>query len=363
MLLQLQQVSILQFKNYPKISFSFTERIVGICGNNGIGKTNLLDAIYYLCFTRSYFSKADIAHVLHGAQGFRISGQFKTDPSTLIEAICILRETGKKEFLLEGEAYEKFSHHIGKFPCVFIAPDDVLIITGASDERRHYLDTLLCQLDIKYLQQLVGYNKVLQQRNSYLKSVVEKTLVDKSLLEVYDQQLCIHGQYIFEQRNMFLQQLIPSIQLFYTRIAGSNEGIDIKYESALQHQPFDILLKQNRDKDLLLQRTTQGIHRDDLDILLNEQAFKSTASQGQRKSLLFALKLAEFEILKENKGFPPILLLDDVFEKLDEQRMQNLLNWVCVQNTGQIFITDTHCERLQQGLKEMGLKFQLILLR
>jgi DNA replication and repair protein RecF len=354
----------LQFKNYPQASFRFSNRITGISGNNGMGKTNLLDAIHYLCFTKSYFSKADAQHVLTGAQGFRIAGQVQTgdEKDGLVEAICILRETGKKEFLLDGVAYEKFAQHIGKFPCVFIAPDDVQIITGNSEERRRFIDALLCQLDGRYLQQLMSYNKVLQQRNSYLKGL-SVDAADLQLLGVYERQLVDHGNYIFEQRRLFLQKLVPLVKSFYEKIAGISEDIDLLYESAMLQAPFETLLLQNRNRDILLQRTTQGIHRDDIGLLLGGQPFKSIASQGQRKSLLFALKLAEFEILREEKGFPPILLLDDVFEKLDAQRMQNLLEWVCVQNTGQVFITDTHTGRLEQVLAELKQPYQIIELK
>ncbi|MEP6748525.1 MAG: DNA replication and repair protein RecF [Bacteroidota bacterium] len=355
-------MSLLQFKNYPQAAFTFTERIVGICGNNGMGKTNLLDAIHYLCFTKSYFSKADAQHVLNGAQGFRVAAKFESSfpgDDVTIEVICILRENGKKEFLFEGIPYEKFAHHIGKFPCVFIAPDDVQIITGASEERRRFIDGLLCQLDAVYLQNLISYNKVLQQRNGYLKSL-QGVAGDNQLLDVYDRQLIDHGNYVFEQRKLFLQKLVPLVKAFYKKIAGVDEDIHISYESALLQSVFNVLLTQNRNKDILLQRTTQGIHRDDLSLSLHEQAFKSIASQGQRKSLLFALKLAEFEILKESKGFPPILLLDDVFEKLDEQRMHNLLTWVCVQNKGQVFITDTHKDRLENALTALQQPYQVI---
>jgi DNA replication and repair protein RecF len=330
-LLQLNSISLLHFKNYPQASFTFTERIVGICGSNGMGKTNLLDAIHYLCFTKSYFGKTDAQHVLNGAQGFRIAGKLipgtarENIPQNETEAICILRETGRKEFLLNGEPYERFAHHIGKFPCVFIAPDDVQIITGASEERRRFTDALLCQLDALYLQHLMNYNKILQQRNGYLKSLASAKTADQQLLDVYDSQLIIHGNYVFEQRQLFLQKLVPLVQSFYEQIAGIHEDVNIVYESSLLQFSFDTLLKQYRGKDLLLQRTSQGIHRDDLMLTLTEQPFKSIASQGQRKSLLFALKLAEFEILKESKGFPPFLLLDDVFEKLDGQRMRSLL--------------------------------------
>ncbi|MEO5593206.1 MAG: DNA replication and repair protein RecF [Chitinophagaceae bacterium] len=368
-MLQLNSISLLHFKNYPQASFTFTERIVGICGSNGIGKTNLLDAIHYLCFTKSYFGKADAQHVLNGAMGFRIAGKIipvqsgSNVPGDEAEVICILRETGRKEFLLNGEQYEKFAHHIGKFPCVFIAPDDVQIITGNSEERRRFTDVLLCQLDAFYLQHLMSYNKILQQRNNYLKTLAGPKMADHLLLDVYDSQLITHGNYAFEQRRLFLQKLVPLVQSFYERIAGISEEVNIVYESALLQNTFDVLLKQCREKDLLLQRTTRGIHRDDLNFTLQGQPFKSIASQGQRKSLLFALKLAEFEILKENKGYPPFLLLDDVFEKLDQQRMHNLLTWVCVQNRGQVFITDTHKERLDNALKDLGEAYQVIELK
>ena len=352
-------ISLFQFKNYREASFAFPERVTGICGLNGRGKTNLLDALHYLCFTKS-----DAAGVLEGAQGFRIAGQLQQD-GQLHELACVLRPplatgTARKEFSVDGEAYERFSHHIGKYPCVFIAPDDVQIITGGSEERRRYLDTLLSQLDAPYLQHLMDYNKILQQRNSYLKALADSRSADTGLLDVYDLQLAGHGNYVFEQRARFLQKLLPLVNGFYERIAGSSENIGLAYESALLQTGLADLLRRRREKDLLLQRTTQGIHRDDLGISLRGLPFKATASQGQRKSLLFALKLAEFDLLKEAKGFPPVLLLDDVFEKLDEQRMYNLLRWVCVQNTGQIFITDTHRERLESALVEMHQPYCII---
>ena len=352
-------ISLFQFKNYPQASFAFPGRITGICGLNGRGKTNLLDAIHYLCFTKSYFTRSDGPNVLEGAQGFRIAGQVQQADRQL-ELTCVLRETGRKEFAVDGEPYERFSHHIGRFPCVFIAPDDVQIITDGSEERRRFLDALLSQLDAPYLQHLMDYNKIMQQRNSYLKALSENRATDSSLLDVYDQQLTDHGQYVFEQRRSFLQQLLPLVNRFYEQIAGSNEQIGLAYESALLQTGLADLLRQRRNQDLLLQRTTQGIHRDDLIISLREQPFKTTASQGQRKSLLFALKLAEFELLKSFKGFPPVLLLDDVFEKLDERRMHNLLHWVCVQNQGQLFITDTHRERLEAALAEMQQPYHII---
>jgi DNA replication and repair protein RecF len=358
-LLRIKNISPFQFKNYKQASFSFTERIIGICGSNGIGKTNLLDAIYYLCFTKSYFSKSDQLNVNNGSAGFRIEGKFELDGKEQ-QVVCILRETGKKEFSVNEELYEKFSAHIGKFPCVIITPDDVQIIMDGSEERRRFIDTLLCQLDEKYLQQLINYNKILQQRNSLLKSLAENKNRNNNLLEVYDEQLIKPGDYIFYHRKKFLKNLLPLIKKLYTEIAGREEPIELIYNSQLLQSSFENLLNQFREKDILLQRTNTGIHKDDIEITLNEHPFKNSASQGQRKSLLFAMKLAEFEMLKKEKGFSPILLLDDVFEKLDEERMYNLLDSVCVKNDGQIFITDTHSERICKHFEKLSVKYQLI---
>ena len=358
-MLRIKEISLLQFKNYEQTSFRFEGRIIGICGNNGVGKTNLLDAIYYLCFTKSYFSRSDQQAVFKGASGFRIQGEFDEDGQPA-SVVCILRGNGKKEFLADGVAYEKFSRHIGRFPCVIIAPDDIQIITGASEERRRFLDALLSQLDPVYLQNLIEYNKVLQQRNGFLKSQTERRLTDKHLLEVYDEQLIGPGTWIFERRRAFLQTLLPLAGRFYTEIAGVEEPLALTYVSALLHAPFRRLLRENQEKDLYLQRTGSGIHRDDIDIVFAGVPFKTMASQGQRKSLLFALQLAEYETLREAKGFAPLLLLDDVFEKLDENRMHNLLDRVCLQDNGQVFITDTHPERIQREMDKIGVSVQLI---
>lgn len=352
-------ISLVQFKNYSHSSFRFSHRIVGICGNNGIGKTNLMDAIHYLCFSKSYFGKTDSANTMLGCQGFRIEGQGSQSDQPF-KIVCILRETGKKEFLLNDEAYNKLSHHIGRFPCVMIAPDDTQLITDGSEERRKFLDTIISQLDAEYLQQLIVYNKVLQQRNSLLKQFAESGRKDESLLDILNRQLEVPCNYIYQKRKDFLEGFIPIVQSFYEKIAGSKEHCGMVYESQLNTRSFSELLKLVRDKDLLLQRTNAGIHKDDIDFLLNEHSFKSVASQGQRKSLLFALKLAEFEVLKQQKGFPPILLLDDVFEKLDDKRMHNLLDWVCCENQGQVFITDTHEERLRASLEQLKQEYQII---
>lgn len=295
----------------------------------------------------------------YGAQGFRIEGEFEVNDECE-KAVCILRETGKKEFFWHEALYEKFSAHIGKLPCVIIAPDDVQIITAGSEERRRFIDALLCQLDAKYLQSLMDYNRTLQQRNSLLKALAERKQHDHHLLDVYDEQLVKTGTYVFEERKRFSENLLPLVKKFYVEIAGADEPVDIKYESQALSSSFENLLKQFREKDLMLQRSSIGVHKDDIDISMNGQSFKSFASQGQRKSLLFALKLAEFEILKNEKGFAPLLLLDDVFEKLDESRMQNLLRRACIENSGQVFITDTHGERIKSHFERLSIKYQLI---
>lgn len=367
-MLQFRQLTIFQFKNYQHRSFSFTERVVGICGKNGVGKTNLLDSIHYLCFTRSYFTRSDANNVRHGHSGFRLDGEVDHDGNPE-KVVCVFRENGKKEFSVNGDAYEKFSHHIGRYPCVVIAPDDAELVTGDSRERRAFLDALLSQLDATYLQQLIVYKKVLDQRNATLKSFAESGRRNDALLDVLDEQLVKPADYIFKKRNDFLFGFLPRVKHLYQEIAGES-GIEISnqeqedmrllYESQLHLAAPGELLRANRQRDCLAQRTTAGVHRDELDIRSGEQAFRNIASQGQRKSLLFALKLAELEVLKKEKGFAPLLLLDDVFEKLDEDRISNLLHKVSVENDGQVFITDTNEKRLRNQLEELGVAFQVI---
>jgi len=337
---------------------------VGICGLNGKGKTNLLDAINYLCFTKSYFSKSDALNILFGAVGFRLEGELHNRgvAAKVTKIVCIYRSLLKKEFYLDDLAYEKFSHHIGKFPCVMIAPDDIEMITGGSEERRKFLDTLISQVDAEYLQQLIVYNKVLLQRNSFLKNEAFQANFDQQLLDVFDRQLIQPGQYIHAKRKQYGDMLIPLVQEFYRDISGKEERIRLEYISALNSGDFAELLRGSRQKDILSQRTNSGIHKDEITFYLNDNIFKNTASQGQRKSLLFACKLAEFRILGDSKGSPPFLLLDDVFEKLDQVRIKNLLQYVCKENTGQVFITDTHRERLQEALAEFADDVQVIAL-
>lgn len=358
-LLRCAHISLLQFKNYASARYRFEENLVGICGPNGSGKTNLLDAIHYLCFTRSYFNRSDQAHVQHGTQGFRIQGNMEKS-GVLESAVCILREEGRKEFSVDDSPYKKFSEHIGRYPCVVIAPDDVQLITGSSEQRRAFLDSMLSQLDATYLKQLIVYTRVLQHRNSFLKAARDGHQRDLSVLDALDEQLSTAGTYIYQARAGFCKEFLPKVITRYRAIAQKEEPVTLHYDTELGTATLAELLKNTRQRDLVVQRTSAGIHRDDLEFCMAGAPFKTTASQGQRKSLLFALKLAEVDIILEQKGHYPILLLDDVFEKLDEQRIQNLLQTVAAEKDMQVFITDTDCERLQTHLAQTGRPYQVV---
>jgi len=328
---------------------------------NGKGKTNLLDAIYQLCFTKSYFGKADSMVATFGKSGFSITGTFiKNDQSQVIS--LLLRESKKKELLVDKELISPFSLHIGKLPLVFIAPDDTDLITGSSEVRRKMIDTILSQINRDYLKNLINYNKILEERNSYLKRLSLGEPIDDTLMDAFDHQLVDFGVYIIETRLDFFSAFIPITLANYAIISNELEKPSLRYVLSAEKESYLEKLKKNRQRDILLQRTTIGIHKDEMEILLNEIGFKLTASQGQRKSMLFALKLAEFTMLKSHFGFEPILLLDDVFEKLDHERLLQLLNWVCVKNNGQVILTDTHPERVQRLLDEINVPYQSIIL-
>ena len=293
-----------------------------------------------------------------GNQGFRIDGTFNKKADQL-EIALLLRENNKKELKVDGEVISPFSSHIGRLPIVFIAPDDVVLITGGSEERRKLIDTILSQTNPAYLTALIQYGKVLQERNKYLKSQ-EMDGIDFTLLDTFDHQLSTLGSQLINWRKTFFEDFIPTVNRLFAFISGGQELPELVYapSTSVERYKQDMLL--SRQKDLILQRTSVGVHKDDLDITMNGMPFKQMASQGQRKSMLFALKLAEFEFLKSVIGFEPILLLDDVFEKLDQNRFEKLLEWVCKNNNGQVFLTDTHKERIKAALDQFDLTYHLI---
>lgn len=354
-MLRLKHINLTQYKNYEYYNLTVNHNILGICGKNGRGKTNLLDAVFYACFTKSYFTSTDQLCTKKGFTGFRIEVDFTLEEVSQ-KIVCIYRG-GKKEIYLNDEPYEKFSEHIGKFPVVMIAPDDIELIIEGSEVRRKFIDTMISQLDADYLKHLIAYNKILTQRNSLLKLWFHAP--DNALLDILDQQLIPVGNFIFNKRKAFLEKFTELTGKYYHLISGESYQPEIKYYSQLLHASFEDLLKQNRDKDLMLQRSNAGTHKDDLIFLLEDAPFKNIASQGQKKSLLFALKLTEYEIIRSEKQHC-ILLLDDVFEKLDAHRITNLMNWVCKECDGQVVITDTHRERLEASFKKAGVESQII---
>lgn len=361
LMLHLHNISLYQFRNYSQKKLGFTKRITAFCGSNGSGKTNLLEAIYYLSFAKNYFSRTEGLNVQHGLAGLRLEGDY-TIYNEAVTITHIIRENNKKEFAWNGEEYKKLSHHLGKIPCVMVTPDDTELLTGNSDERRRFIDIILSQLNPDYLQNLIDYTKLLQQRNSLLKQseLNGRMVIDENLLAVLDNQIAHKGDAIYAVRKLFLKDFLLKVAAYYVSISGKDDFIKLTYNSPLHIQNMSQLLKDNRQKDFLLQRTTSGIHRDDIEILKGSTSFKTEASQGQRKTLLFAMKLAEWHTLKEAKGIDPILLLDDVFEKLDADRMEHLLFTVCKENNGQVFITDTHFDRLKEHFDKLDIDVDLI---
>ncbi len=351
-------ISLFQFRNYIERQFRFSENIIGITGKNGTGKTNLIDAIYYLSFTKSAFSKPDVQSTHVDGIGWRIEGNYKKFEKHH-HLKCILRETNRKEILVDGNLIPKFSNHIGQYPAVCIAPDDISLVNEGGAERRRFLDTLLSQINTDYLRTLVIYQKLLDQRNKLLQEHLSLGNIDNTLLEVIDMQLSESGEKIFIERRRFLEIFFPLVAIAYQSISGSNEKLTFRYQSHQVDGQFANQLNQYRNRDLASGRTNRGPHKDDIVVESGSFLFKNIASQGQRKSLLFAFKIAEIQTLSNKNNFAPILLLDDIFEKLDAGRVENLLANLCNGNM-QVFITDTESERLQKALKSIQQSFQMI---
>lgn len=337
-------------------------------GQNGMGKTNLLDAIYYLCMCKSHFKTSDKHITKHEADFFRLEANFVSGDTKetlrVDKIIAKVQARKRKEFEWNKAVYDRLSDHIGRFPVVMIAPDDTLMAMEGSEERRRFLDNTLCQLDNQYLTHLMHYNKVLSQRNKLLKQFAETRTFDKILVQSYDVQLLPSANYIYQKRQEWMTNFEPIFVDYYNQISGEREAVKCIYQSKLSETDFESLLNENLERDRILQRTTMGIHKDDLKFVFNEVAVKQFASQGQLKSYILALKLAQYELLRQEKGIAPILLLDDIFDKLDESRVQHLLELLIQKKEfGQVFITDTHENRVTEIIEKFGVSFGKFIVR
>ena len=348
---QVKQTKLTNYKNYAFQAFDFSEKLNFIVGKNGVGKTSLLDAIYYSCFTKSYLTSSDLLVANLSADFFRIETIFLLNNDNQIVEIKYLKQE-KKEVFVNKAKIEKQAEFIGKFPCVIITPDDNQLILGTSELRRKFMDATLSQFSAEYLTNLIVYNKILVQRNALLKSFYENRTFDKSLLEVYNQQLVKCGKLVFEYRQSFLAKFIPVFKNVYRQIFDGNEDVKITYQSDLLTNEFEELINNSENQDRNAQRTTKGIHTDDLVLELNDFPIKKIGSQGQQKTFLLSLKLAQYELLKMEKEIKPLLLLDDIFDKLDATRIAKIFQLVHGDTFGQVFISDTDEERVKLFIAE-----------
>ena len=348
----LDRILLYQFKNYEELELHFSKTMNCFIGENGSGKTNVLDAIHYLCTTRSYFQAVDSACIRFDAQQSSITGDFLREDSE--EHIVIaLRRNQKKVVKRNFKEYDRLADHIGKFPCVMITPYDIELIWEGSEVRRKFLDTTLSQCSSEYLTAWGGYQRALQQRNALLKSEGGKVCTPADA-EPWDMQLVFFGEKIFRLRKEFVEAFKANLLSVYQQISGGLEQIDLEYTSDVADIDYTTLLRQNWERDIYLERTSKGVHRDELQFSIHGQPLKRFASQGQQKSFLIALKLTQYLYMREQLGLKPILMLDDLFEKIDEQRLGRILAWLKEQEMGQMFITDTHSDRIPALLKQQG---------
>jgi DNA replication and repair protein RecF len=346
----LKKLSLINYKNFDSENFEFDHKINCFVGQNGIGKTNVLDAIYHLSFGKSYFNPIATQNIKHGEDFFVIEGSFEKNEREE-KIVCSLKKGAKKVIKKNSKAYDKLSDHIGFLPLVIISPSDRDLITEGSETRRKFIDGVISQSDKSYLQTLLKYNKILAQRNSLLKYFAANQTFDKTTLSVYNEQLDGYGSEIFNKRIAFLETFIPIFKEQYKVISGDNENVSLVYDSKLLNDSLLHLFDKNIDKDRALQYTSVGIHKDDLNFNLGEYPIKKFGSQGQQKSFLIALKLAQFHFIKAQAKTNPILLLDDIFDKLDENRVSHIISLVNDKNFGQLFISDTHADRTETVIK------------
>ncbi|TCC94427.1 DNA replication and repair protein RecF [Pedobacter frigiditerrae] len=348
----LKNITLLNFKNYSSAELTFAKTVNAFVGNNGAGKTNLLDAIHYLCLCKSYFNPIDSQQIKTSEDLFLIQGDF--DRKEKNEKItCGLKRNQKKSFKRNKKEYDKLANHIGLFPLVMISPYDVNLIMDGSEERRRFIDNVISQTDASYLDELIIYNKHLLNRNALLKQVAVTRKLDITLLQILDEQLILSGNKLYEKRKQFLSDFIPLFNKHYSYITDDAEQVSLSYQSQLNDQPFNDLLINSIEKDRILERTTTGIHKDELLFAIGDMPLKKFGSQGQQKSFLIALKLAQYSYLQQFKGFKPLLLLDDIFDKLDDLRVHKLMEMVSHHDFGQLFITDTGKERVLSVFNEI----------
>jgi DNA replication and repair protein RecF len=354
----LKKLSLTNFKNYDQTDLEFSPKINCFVGNNGVGKTNILDAIHYLSLTKSFFNNIDSISIRHGEDFFIISGLFVVNKDE-DQIFCAFQKQKKKTLKKNGKEYQKLSGHVGKYPVVMISPADSALISEGSDERRKFLNKIISQYDTEYLDSVLNYNKALQQRNRLLKDFNAAGNFDMDSLTIWDSQLVRYGSYIHKERNLLVNDLIPVFQENYSMISSGKEKVRLQYISHLSGGNFGEILINSVTKDRFLEYTTAGIHKDDLLLEMNDFHVKSLGSQGQQKSYLVALKLAKFDYIKRRSGFPPILLLDDIFDKFDAERVEQIIRLVGNDRFGQIFITDTHQSRLHEILSSHNTDYRL----
>lgn len=358
----LKNIKLSNFKNYGEVEISFSHNVNCFVGNNGVGKTNLLDAIYYLSFTKSYFNSADNQNIKYNESFFAVHGNYVFgDTKEPQHVSCIQKRGQSKQVKYNKKLYSKISEHIGKIPLVMISPYDQDLIQGGSEVRRKFLDGVISQIDNLYLEELLQYQKALEQRNKLLKRFYEDRYFDEAMLQLWDEQLVRLGMPIYEKRNIFLAKFIPIFNKYYAMISAVEEPVLIDYESQLHNETFIDLLRNSWTKDAYTQYTTVGVHKDDLNFKIGEEAFsiKKFGSQGQQKTFVLALKLAQFEYIANNRNLKPILLLDDVFDKLDILRVKQLINLVGSERFGQVFLTDTQQGRVETIFEESPIEHKI----
>lgn len=356
--MHLKKLSLFNFKNFESQTFDFQEKVNCFVGDNGVGKTNVLDAIYYLSFGKSYFNSVATQNIRHQQDFFMIEGEYElNDRNETI--VCSLKRGSKKVIKRNDKEYEKFSEHIGHLPLVIISPADRDLITDGSDVRRKFIDSVISQSDKIYLKALINYTKVVQQRNSLLKYFAANRTFDDLNLKVYNEQLEKYGTIIYEKRKAFLEIFTPIFEERYKVITEGKESVNLTYKTQLNEGKLTDLLTRELERDRLLQYTSVGIHKDDLLFEIDGFSIKKFGSQGQQKSFLIALKLAQFEFIKNQAQKKPILLLDDIFDKLDDNRVTQIIDLVNQDHFGQLFISDTHVERTEEVVKKTNQPYQI----